>query len=155
MYMYIHLSGVPYMCVQEFVVKITCKYFVTYTHSEYAEPQNSTSHNTNMLTSILLSCQKTASKHLQLPGSHRCLILNLNSPRSTTSPHLSDEQIPIHTCMSYTPKTYPIFRSSAPRASPHILQPRNLDNNNGSTIPGAPPSHAAGASLMLGVLGWD
>ena len=39
MYMYIHLSGVPYMCVQEFVVKITRKYCVTYTHSECPEPQ--------------------------------------------------------------------------------------------------------------------
>lgn len=77
------------------------------THIQNTPNHNySTSHNTNMLAAILLPCQKTASKHLQLPGSHQCLILNPNSPRSVTSPHLSDEQIPLHTSISYTAKTY-------------------------------------------------
>ena len=58
---------------------------------------------------------------------------------------------------STTPHVTAISNLSVIGAEYHFSSsnPATLDNDNGSTIPGAPPSHAAGASLMLGVLGWD
>jgi hypothetical protein len=47
------------------------------------------------------------------------------------------------------------FRSSAPHTFIHPFQPRNLRQNAAPLHLGPHQDYAAGASLMLGVLGWD
>lgn len=88
------------------MVKIICKYCVTYTYSEYPEPQlfhiPQYKHACGDLTTMPEDSEQASATSRISP----MLDLNPNSPRSVTSPHLSDEQIPLHTSISYTAKTY-------------------------------------------------